>query len=435
MKNNLYLFLGLIFLLVLTYFFQEKRVERDYHEALTEGRLLQKEITSLKLPDLEAVKKKGQWWSEDQLLSHNTFKLLEKKLSEVKKVKKVEGDWDKFFPHPFEFEVNGQQWTIGDMSLDKESFYIGVDKNIYLAVIEGESRQLTSNEDEIAALKLNELISALSKSKEELKEKQLFRYYPELPLKRILINTQGNLSFELNLEDNTTLPPPIKGISVHKDLMGKFFSLLSQITLKQEVPFKKDLAQQKIAEMSFLEDGKKIVWELWIKNKSSADAIIIDPENKRAFSLVGGTLKPFFIHLQDYWDKKVIPPEDFKNFTRLESTFIEGNKKETVVIINREPLAFEARKYKVAPEKMNELMSFLFNLGSKDQGSRVSLLSTSERKQLLSEDHLRVNLMGQDLLIWRKADELIVVNLTQGFKVHFLLLAENTPSSFEDVLK
>jgi hypothetical protein len=43
--------------------------------------------------------------------------------------------------------------------------------------------------------------------------------------------------------------------------------------------------------------------------------------------------------------------------------------------------------------------------------------------------------MNQELLIWRKTEELIVANLTQGFKAHFTLLDEKFRGRFEDVLK
>jgi len=43
--------------------------------------------------------------------------------------------------------------------------------------------------------------------------------------------------------------------------------------------------------------------------------------------------------------------------------------------------------------------------------------------------------MGQELLFWRKQDELIVVNFTQGFKAHFFVTQESFRASFEDVLK
>lgn len=437
MKKNLSLFAVLVVLLVGTYFFQEKRVENERIEKREKDLLIKEEITYLKLPHVEAHKKNGQWWSGDKLLSHNTFKQIEKKLQELKKVKTVEesGEWKSFFPNPFTIVINGTTWTIGDMTLDKSSFYLAKDKEIYLAFIEGESTQLTTREDEIESIKLNELVTLLSKSEKDLQETQLFRFYPSLPMERVAIQSEGRLPYELDFKKNETIPPPVKGVKAHDDLRGKFFSLLTQATLKQEIPYSEKLKFRKMGAVDFSDEGKTMKWELWLIGDKKADAVIIDPDLKRAFSVVGGTMKLYFTDIQDYWDKKVIPQEYFRPFTRIDASFIQGEKSAKVTIINKEPLEFESKGFKVDQAKMDELIQYLFNLGPKSQADRVSNLSSSERKDLLSGDHMRVEIMGQDLILWRKQEELIVANLTQGFKAHFGVLDENFRATFSDVIK
>ncbi len=435
MKKNLSLFGLVLLLLGVTYFFQEIRSEKEYVAQEQKARLLQDDLVHLKLPAAEAVKKDGNWWEGDLLLSHNTFKQIEKKLQEIKKIKTIEGDWKNFFSHPFVFEVNNEKWTIGDMSLDKEAFYIAKGDKIYLAVIEGPSHQLTHDASEIEASKLNDLVSFLSRSLNDLKETQLFRFYPNLPMERVVVDVEGSLPFELNFKEGTTEPPPVPGIDVHHDLANKFVSLLTQVNVKSEIPYSEKLKFKKLAEVKLLKDDQTVTWELFLKDSKSADAYILDSDKKRAYLMVGGTLKVFFIQVQDYWDKKVIPPEAFVDFSKTNATFIQGSKEAVVTIINRQPLGFEVKGYKVDQAKMEFLLQFIFNLDSKDQAERVSQLSKSERQQILSEEHLRIEILGQELLLWRKAEELIVVNLTQGFKAHFNLVDENFNGKFEDVLK
>src|SRR5690606_36341788 len=121
---------------------------------------------------------------------------------------------------------------------DKQSFYIGKNKQvIYLAVIDGGSAQLTRDDEAIEGIKLNELVVMLSKDKEELIEDQLFRFYPKLPMEKVTVSSEGNLPYELNFKNNSTLPKPIQGISVHKDLQGKFFSSVSQIRIKKKLTY------------------------------------------------------------------------------------------------------------------------------------------------------------------------------------------------------
>jgi hypothetical protein len=435
MKRNLTLFGVFLVLLIATYFLQEKRVENEKTHAQLENLLLKTEITHLKLPNVEAVKKNGQWWAGSQLLSHNTFKQIEKKLSEIKKVKDISGDPKSYFPHPISIEVNHEKWVLGDLSLDKQSFYISKGDKIFLAYIEGESTHLTQNELEIEGIKLNELVSFLSKKEKDLFENQLFRYYPQLPMDKVLFSVEGSLPFELDFKKNETVPPPIKGVSPHRELRGKFYSLLTQITLRQELPYSEKMKFKKMGELTFNNEKSSTKWQLWLLGDKNADSVIIDPVQKRAFLMVGGTLKIFFVGVQDYWDKKVIPQEYFVSFSRLESVFTQGEKSAKVTIINKEPFAFESRGHKVQDLKMEELIQLIFNLGPKAQADRVSNLSSSEKKQLLSESHLRIEVMDQELIIWRKTEEVIVANLTQGFKAHFTMLNENFPGTFDDVLK
>ncbi len=435
MKKNLALAAILLVLVALTYVFQEKRTHDEHRRAELAGRVFPEEIRRLRLGSVTAVKKGGQWWHGDVLLSHNAFKVIEKKLTQVKKVKDIQGEFETYFSRPFVFDVDDVQWSIGDLSLDKQAFYLARGREVMLAVVEGESSELTENPEEIAAVKLTELLTQLSKPLEELKEKQLFRFYPDLPSEKVVVEADGNLPYELDFAKNTTSPPPIAGVSVHDQLKGKFVSLVTQMTIREEVPYEQNEFFKKLGALSFIEGPKRVAWELWIKDGKSADAFIVDPGAKRAFSMIGGTLKVIFLHLQEYWDKKTIPPSAFRQFTRLPTKFVQGTKAAEVVVLNKEPLAFEAKTHSVIQETMEGLFQIIFNLGRRDQADRVSLLSNTERKLLLSEDRLRIEVMGQDLAIWRKADELIVVNLTQGFKTHYHLLDEKFRGTFEDVLK
>jgi len=435
MIKNLSLFGVLVCLLVFTYVFQEKRVEREILVEEKKDRLINFEVTHLKLNSLEAVKKKNQWWDGNQLLSYNKFQQIEKKLSQVMKFKKIEGNWSQYSSRSFDFEINHTPWSIGDLSIDKQFFYVKKGHDIFLAHIEGESHHLTDDEKEISGIKLNELLLLLSPERTELKENQLFRFFPDIPLDRVVIKTDSMVPFEIDTDKNETTPPPIQGIFVHQELKKKIMLLLTQATIKEEIPYSEELKEKKISEIVFFNQNRALTWELWLKNDQSADAILIEPVSRKAFLMVGGTLKLFFVQIQDYWDKKIIPLKSFVSFNSIPVNFIQGNRKARVIIFNKEPLEFEAEGFKIDPLKMEELVQIVFNLGPRDQAQRVSILSHSEKKQFLSENHLRIEVMGQDLIILRKFQELIVVNLTQGFKAHFTMLNENFLGTFEDVLK
>ena len=437
MKKNLYLFGALVALLIGTYIFQEVRTSDLFKANLIKDHLLREgDIKSLSFEDVVATKVDGQWWADKRLLSFNIFKQIEKRLVQIKKIKSVPGDKQNFFTNPKEFKVNGETWTLGDLTLDRQGFYIARDNEVMIAISEGETQELSEAPEKVVETKLEDLRKGLSYKLSDLYETQLFRYYPKLPLGTVTIESDGRPSFELDFDKNATLPPPFHGIFVHEKLLDKFVSLLTQMTIKKEVPYSESLKFAKMGNILFQNEAEeKVDWELWLSSANNADSYIIDSKNKRAYNMVGGTLKIFFIQIQDYWDKKVIPPKEFRHFFRMNTTFTQGAKSAVVEIINREPLQFAVKGYKVDEIKMNILLQYLFNLSEKDQADRVSNLSKSERKELLSGNHLRVEIFNQDILFWRKADELILVNLTQGFKAHFLVTEQTFRATFEDVLK
>ena len=436
MKKNLYLSGILLALLLGTYVFQELRTKQVFEESFTKDHLvLAEDIQSLSWGDVQAIKKDGQWWANDKLLSANTFKQLEKRIGQIKKIKEVVGDKQSFFSSPVELKVNGETWVLGDLTLDRQGFYLSRNDQLMVAVSEGEGQEITDEPGKVTEVKLEDLKKALLLKRDELSETQLFRFYPKLPLGTVTIGSDGRPEYELDLLNNQTLPPPIPGIKPHQKLLEKFTSLLTQMTIKNEVPYSEALKFKKLGQMVFQHDKMKVTWELWLNSGKSADSFIIDSVSKQAWQMIGGTLKAFFIHHQDYWDKKVIPPQEFKNFSRLKTIFTQGERTALIEIINREPLAFESNQYKIDAEKMNILFQYVFNLSEKDQADRVSLLSKSERKGVLSGDFLGVEVMNQELLFWRKKEELIVVNLTQGFKAHFLVTQQSLRATFEDVIK
>jgi hypothetical protein len=436
MRQNLILTFVLALLIIGTYFFQEVRNSKAFEDSLVKDHLIAPEkINSLAWDGVNAVKRNDQWWANDQLLSHNIFKQIEKKVSNLKVIKRLEGFNRNYFTNKMEFKVNGENWILGDLTLDRQGFYLARGDLVMVAIIDGESGEITDDESKLMELKLQDLRKALATKLEGLKETQLFRFYPKLPFGNVTIEAEGRPSYEINFLNNETIPAPIVGIFVHDNLVQKFYSLVTQLTIKNEVLYSDRLKGSMLGKMIFQKDLESVTWELWRAGNQTADAYIIDPQRKRAWQMVGGTLKVFFTNLQDYWDKKVIPPSSFKHFSRLEATFSQDDKSTEMVIINAEPLKFENVLGKIDTIKVNILFQYLFNLSDKDQGERVSQLSKSEKKEILSGSHLRVDVMGQDLLIWRKQEELIVVNLTQGYKVHFMLPDESFRATYEDMIK
>jgi hypothetical protein len=434
MKKNLILTGILAVLLVGTYFFQEKRNETHYNESLVKDHLIMKGIVELKLPSVSAIKKEDSWWEGTRLLSHNAFKVIEQKITEVKKIKDVVGEWKTFFTDPLTLFVNGEEWVIGDLSLDRQGFYLSRDKKIMLVTLEGSSSELTQDENSVAVKKYDEFKREITKTHDDLIEKQIFRFYPDLSAKRVLIESYERLPYELNFDKNETLPAPIPGIKVHDKIQAKFKSLLTLMTMKQEIPYSENLKVKRLGTIKFIA-AKTVTWELWLKSEKAADSVLIDPETKRAFLMIGGTLKIYFTMVQDYWDKKVIPPSEFKPSPKIDMLLAQGKKSIHVDILNQEPLKFESTQSRLNQENLLSMINVIFNLSQFDQADRVSILSSSEKKMLMTQDDLRVSVLGQSLILWVRAEELIVVNLTQGFKAHFMMYRQKIGMTLADMVK
>ncbi|HLT22517.1 MAG TPA: hypothetical protein VKZ84_03705, partial [Bacteriovoracaceae bacterium] len=215
MKQNLWLFTVLVALITGTYFFQEKRVEEEFKKSLVAGKVITEEITAIETPYFRAEKVNQQWKNGDDLLSHNDLHRLVKMLESINEIKKLEETTE---VSGIDFKVNNTLYTIGDLNLDKSGFYFKKQDSVYVAIIDTDTAQIHSHDDNLNELKLEELKSFFNKTNEDLLEKQLFRYYSDLQYESVAIRPDGALDFEIDFKTNSTLPAPMKGIEVHEDL-------------------------------------------------------------------------------------------------------------------------------------------------------------------------------------------------------------------------
>ena len=423
----------LITLLLMTYLFQEKKILSSPSQE--ENKLFAFDIKTIKTPFWEAYAKNGLWWSKEKLLSHFKFNTLVSKLGNIKIKKIIEGDWKQFsFLSNLEMKINGKILIVGDYSLDKKSRYIFYDGVIYLCSMMGENQVYAQNEDEISQIKWQEFLGIAQQNIDQLKETQFFRFFPNLQFDKVKVSSNSFFSYEINFSENTTTPSPLSGIVELPQLKQKFLSLFNSIVVKEEldslISFESD---QKLGEISFFQKKDEAVtkMELWQKEKGKADIFIWDHLTGKKFLVVGGTLKLFFIHVQDYWDKKVIPPHAFSFFESTQALFKQNGRSAEVTVYNTEPLSFKTKNYKIQHDHLKAMFQYLFNLGNLEQADRVSMLKKSELK--MTENMLHVSLFGEELILWKKENELIVINATRGFKAHFY--DGKVMTQFEDVLR
>lgn len=97
------------------------------------------------------------------------------------------------------------------MTLDKSGFYFAQNDKVMVAVMEGIGTLEYSGDPEGAMLaKVEDLKKNLSFTLPQLKETQLFRYYPNLPNESVALMADGRPGYELIFNKNETIPAPIK---------------------------------------------------------------------------------------------------------------------------------------------------------------------------------------------------------------------------------
>jgi len=394
MKTNGILFLFLVGLLTLTYFFQEKKIWSNPADENELGKLIDFPIQKISLPNIEAEKKASKWLYGKQLLSQRLFEKLEERLLQIELIKVLDEVDKTILDGALAFTVNGHVFNLGEISLDKESFYVGRDGKFFLAKIEGASAGISLSEADLEADKLDELKSLMSMPNENYFEDQLISYYDNFSPEKVLVFREGTGAYELNFLENSTSPEPLKGVEVHRDIKTKFISQLNQIQIKKELSFNQLKKFKKLAVINFRQKNSKvIIWEIWQTNQATADAMVIDSDMRKAFLITGQSMKLFFLNVQDFWDKKIIPSEKFKHFESLKFEISQNNKTEKVEILNREPLAFNASSLKTNQERLGDLFQFLFNLGPFDQADRISQLTSTEKVQFLDRLFLKIKIL------------------------------------------
>ncbi len=430
MKNNLLLLLIFIMLLTGTYIWIE-RPDREWwkkHDETYKLKSLVEEATEFGVQGRKWKLVSNQWKSENDLMAVSVWPKWKRVLSNLKLEREIivptGMNKEVYLGDGFPITIDGDSFIIGEKTVDDKGIYI-------LEVDSGKIFQMTLLPSDLFTM----LDEVKSKSALEMVEKKVFAYISDVNFTKISFETPGILGFEIDLHKKETNPRPIPGILLHPHLDQKFWHEMELLQFTEQIKPDKSLLYQKMAALSFLLNDKSVLTvELHRVGPLNADAVVFIPEKKMMFKVQGNTAKVFFDQVQDYWDRKVIPRNVFKAFTEMRVQFVLGEREATVNIINQEPLAFNSpdSSIKIKDDKLQNLFSIIFNLGNYDEASRVSILTKSERQQFQNESHIRMNVFGQDLMLIRKTNELIVVNFTQGFKAHFILFDVSIGDQWED---
>lgn len=426
-KTNIKLFIFLVFLITGTYFYIERpdRLWWSAHDKTYTLKALAENAQVFEIHNMKWILKDGQWVHDADLLSVSTWTKWKKILTSLKLEREIPLTnglkKENFISQGFTLGLDEEKYIIGDLTLDGKSLYIldiGQQKILQMGLLPSDFFKVL---EELKEMSLEKMI-----------EKRIIAYFNEVEFDKVVFETPGILSFELDLIKKITHPAPINGVLTHPQLEQKFYYELELLQFTQQLPYNPGLLYQKMSELIFMDKNKKMLtFELHRTGPQNADAVVFVPDTKQIFKVQGQTAKVFFNQVQDYWDKKIIPRNVFKAFTEIPVNFILGERTALVSVANQEPLGLSST-VGLKQDKLQSLFSIIFNLAHYDEASRVSILSKSERQQFQNELHLRVQVFGQELMLIRKTNELVVVNFTQGFKAHFILFDISIGDQWED---
>jgi|GEM_PF-6049790 len=419
MKQNVQLFFLLIGLLAFTYYFQEIRPEKLKKESQAQISILKKTPESLVFNNIKFNKNvDGQWISGDELMSQNKLNQVIQLLMSLERVneKKIISDID--FSDSLTLRVDDQLLEIGDLTIERESFYVKFRGDIILARFAGERDEILQEGESLQQKLKLRLKSLVDLDVVGLRENQLFRFFKNWEIQSLSLNQQERKPFSLNLKTKKLIPAPYDGLELHEDLDKKILSLLTQIQVKE---FIKDFSfkeTEKIAQATLTLMGEQRTFLiLRMKEGKSADVYLQHLESNRVWKVIGGTLKLFFISEQDLWNKKNMP--HLTSFHQDKIELKNKTKRFSIKIFNREPFLFEPEFGKLDSTKIDLLTRLVLNLKPFEEAERVSRLLRSDEQYLETQNFTIFSFQDQSFTIWTKPSETIVCDKQRKLKFHY----------------
>ncbi|MBC7714944.1 MAG: hypothetical protein H7177_16480 [Rhizobacter sp.] len=440
--KNLVLFLVLVIAIGATYLFEER--SNAINEALTAKKTALLDME--KLGDIKAIQgvklnfeKKGEFYFDKD----NGLKLSKDRLGEFftilssQKVKtflnqdevnKVGAGF--YVPDPtmkmtFKFEKGEATFTLGKKLDYDQSFYMQVtrDNKSQIVIVNDESPDpgayATDEEYKKSDAKYKRLEMIFLLTNKYFYDTRVFKDFnytqDKINFKNITISTFRNKKYSVNFENSTTNPAAPKGIAYFEENWISFLRFLTKLEGKNlYYPADPKLLDEALSQFEVhdrdnrlytLEVYKKYGQENGYFLKSSLDNVIyqLKPEDAQYF----------FVNVQDFWLKKVLPKE--KEF-KFKITFYKGQTEE-VKIEDKElfkvlPVNVKYTEAGIRALEFKRLIEFF-----KTEGSMVEELNISP-SEILRKNILRVQFENRNLSVILDENEATIVDLDQKIMIH-----------------
>ena len=440
--KNLALFILLVLAITATYFFEER--SNALNEAVTAKKTALLDME--KLGDITAIngvklnfEKKGEFFFD----RNNGLRLSKERLGEffqilssqkVKtflnqdEVKKVGPAF--YIPDPtmkmtFKFEKGEASFTLGKKLDYDQSFYMQVtrENKSQIVIVNDESPDpgayATDEEYKKSDAKYKRLEMMFLLTNKYFYDARVFRDFnystDKINFKNISISTFRNKKYSVNFEKSTTNPAPPKGVLYFEENWISFLRILTKLEGKSlYYPARPELLDEALSQFEVQDrDNRTYTLEVYKKYGEERGYFLKTSLDKIIYQLRPEEAQYFFVNVQDFWLKRVLPKE--KEFV-LKVTFFKGQSEE-VKIEDKElfkvvPLNSKFTESSLRALEFKRLLEFL-----KGEGNMVESLTLSP-SEILKKNILKVHFENRNLSVILDENEATIVDLDQKIMIH-----------------
>lgn len=434
--KNIVLFLILVAALAVTYWFEERGNRNTMMSEAKKSEILNAEklgeLQGVQGLKIDFVKKGEQYFARENNLLLNKARIDEffKILSGIKvksyltteDVAKVGKSFylpDESLRLTFLFEKGSMSFTLGKKLDFDQTFYMEVEKdgNKQIVIAEDQSPDpgVYENDKDYqrsdAKYKRLQVIFMLTNV--YFYDSRVFKdFYTDeqaVNFEEISIATFRNKKFSVNFKTTSTNPPAPSSLGYFEDNWLSFHKLLTNLEGRTVyTPYEQSALSEVLSQLEIKDRaGRQITLTVYKRFGELNGYFMTSSLDKLLYVLKPDDARYFFVNVQDFWNKKIVPAEKEYNLTL---TFADG-KSEQVKIIDRELFKVDSAKAARSLE-FKKLIDFL-----KTEGDHVSDM-TEKPTEILRKNVLRVQFENNDLNVILEDNDAILVDIKNKLKIH-----------------
>lgn len=435
-NKNLILFLSLMAAVALTYWFEERGTENAIMTEAQKTEILSAdklgEMKAVKGVKIDLIKKDEKYYARENglILSKarldEFFKILGAirvktflKDEDVAKVGRSFYIPDDMLSLNFTFEKGSIKFTLGKKLEFDQTFYMEVEKD--------GKRQVVIAEDQSADPGVYQNDKDYQRSEAKYKRLQIIfmltnvyfydtrvfkDFYQDekaINFEEMTISTFRNKKFSVNFKQTSTNPPAPEGLGYFEENWISFHRVLSKLEGRTVYsPYESSALSDVLSQFEIKDrEGRKIILTVFKRFGELNGYFMTSSLDNLLYVLKPEDARYFFVNVQDFWNKKIVPQGKEYNLTL---TFLDG-KSEQVKIIDKELFKVETGK-SVRSLEFKKLIDFL-----KTEGDHISEM-TEKPSEILKKNVLRVQFENKDLNVILVENDAILVDVNQKIKIH-----------------